>query len=42
MPDYELEAEVQEVDEELKKIILVIDFASYLEKTDDIKEDEKE
>ena len=42
VPDYELEVEVQEVDEELKKIILVIDFTSYLEKTDDIKEDKKE
>ena len=34
VPDYEIEAEVQEVDEELKKIILMIDFAPFLDKTD--------
>ena len=35
VPDYEIEATVKEVDEELKKIIIYIDFDSYLEKTAD-------
>ena len=38
VPDYEIEAEVQEVDEELKKIILMIDFAPFLEQTNESEE----
>ena len=39
VPDYEIEAEVQEVDEELKKIILMIDFARFLEQTNEPEEE---
>ena len=37
---YELEATVQEIDEELRKIIFIVDFLSYLNNSPDSSEDE--
>ena len=39
VPDYEIEAQVQEVDEELKKIILVIDFSPYINQSENDSEE---
>jgi len=39
IPDYELEVLVQEIDEELKKIILTVDFSDYLD-TSEVSENE--
>ncbi len=38
--DYELEATVQEIDEELRKIIFIVDFSDYLNNSSDDSEDE--
>jgi small subunit ribosomal protein S1 len=38
--DYELEATVQEIDEELRKIIFIVDFSDYLNISSDDSEDE--
>ena len=40
VPDYEVEVLVQEIDEELKKIILTVDFSDYLDISSEVSEDE--
>ena len=35
MPDFELDVTVQEVDEELKKIIFIVDFHDFLNSSTD-------
>ena len=42
IPEFELEAAVQEVDEELKKIIFIVDFNEYLDSSSDDTEKEEE
>ena len=40
VPDYELEVLVQEIDEELKKIILTVDFSDHLDSSSEVSENE--
>ena len=39
VPDYELEVTVQEIDEELRKVILVVDFSEFLNTTSESSEE---